>query len=74
METYGDSNRERLTVPKRVVALHSADTDKLHAEETVQDAVVDGIDRLQQDGGVSPEIEHRQTRHQMDLRSEKEFR
>ncbi|MDP9729856.1 hypothetical protein ACOJUR_09735 [Alicyclobacillus tolerans] len=43
----------------------------LPENETYQDSVLDAIDRLQEDGGVSPEISHRPPQHKVRIPKEK---
>lgn len=35
------------------------DGNQVHGDEVFLDSVFDGVDRLQEDGGISPEILHR---------------
>jgi hypothetical protein len=45
-----------------------SDGNQLHGEEEYLDSVEDAINRLQEDGGVAPEIAHRPPVHTVDLR------
>lgn len=48
-----------------------SDGNQLHGEEADLDSIADAINRLQEDGGIAPEIAHRPPSHPVDLRNRK---
>lgn len=47
-----------------------SDGNQLHGEEQFLDSIADAINRLQEDGGIAPEIAHRPPNHTIDLRGQ----